>query len=230
MIKFDIITIFPQIFNSYFGESIIKRAVNKKLIKIKVHDLRQWSSGKHRQVDDRPYGGGPGMILMVEPIEKAFRVLNSKSKISNSKRRIVMLTPAGKRFTQREAERLVKYDQLILLCGRYEGFDARIDGLVDEKISIGDYVLAGGELPAMIVTEAVARQIPGVVGHKHALDEETFSKDLDYVEYPQYTRPEVFEIKERGKKVKKARVPKILLSGNHREIKKWQEKMAKRRK
>lgn len=129
-----------------------------------------------------------------------------------------MLTPAGKKFNQREAERLAKYDQIILLCGRYEGFDARVDKLIDEKLSIGDYVLAGGELAAMVVTEAVARQIPGVVGHEHALDEETFSHGLDYIEYPQYTRPEDFK----GQKV-----PKILLSGNHGEIKKWRQNKSK---
>lgn len=212
MRQFDIITIFPKIFDSYFNESILKRAQEKKLISIKAHDLRSYSVDKHNTVDDRPYGGGPGMILMVEPISKALKEVKRKKKS-----RVIMLTPAGKKFDQREAERLAKYDQLILLCGRYEGFDARIDKLVDEKISIGDYVLAGGELPAMVVVEAVARQIPGVVGHEHALDEETFSEDLDYIEYPQYTRPEYFE----GQKV-----PKVLLSGNHVEIKKWRKKMA----
>src|SRR3990167_7482944 len=190
--QFDIVTIFPKIFDSYFKESIIKRAQAKKLIKINTHDLRQFSTAKskiHRSVDDKPFGGGPGMILMIEPLYRALQsiIRNKKSEIRNQKTRIIMLTPAGKKFTQREAERLAKYDQLILLCGRYEGFDARVDKLVDEKISIGDYVLSGGELPAMVVVEAVARQIPGVVGHENALDEETFSKNLDYIEYPQYT-------------------------------------------
>jgi len=223
MIKFDILTIFPKIFDSYFDESILKRAQEKELIKINIHDLRGYTTDKHKTVDDRPYGGGPGMILMVEPIAKALQALkrNKKSEIRNQKRRTIMLTPAGKKFTQREAERLAKYDQIVLLCGRYEGFDARIDKLVDEKISIGDYVLAGGELPALVVVEAVARQVPDVVGHEHALDEETFSKDLDYIEYPQYTRPEDFK----GQKV-----PKVLLSGNHAEISKWRKKMAKKRK
>ena len=207
MLQFDIVTIFPEIFVSYFSESIIKRAVKNNLIKIKIHNLRNWSQGVHKQVDDRPYGGGPGMILMMEPIAKALEAITvnrlpltaNKKKTVNSKRlpvsRIIMLTPAGKKFNQREAERLAKYDQLILLCGRYEGFDARVDKLVDEKISIGDYVLAGGELPAMVVLEAVARQVKGVVGHDHALAEETFSKGLDYIEYPQYTRPEIVEIR-----------------------------------
>lgn len=214
MIKFDIITIFPQIFDSYFNESIIKRAQKNKLIKITVNNLRDFSVGKHHQVDDRPYGGGPGMILMVEPIAKALNKIKNKK----VKSRVIMLTPAGKKFTQREAERLSKYKQIILLCGRYEGFDARVDKLVDEKISIGDYVLAGGEIPAMVVTEAIARQIPGVLGHKNALDEETFSKSLDYIEYPQYTRPEIY---------KKQKVPNVLLSGDHKKIKIWQSKQDK---
>src|SRR3989344_2551375 len=225
MISFEIITIFPQIFDSYFNESIITRALKKKLIKINVHDLRKWAKGRHRQVDDRPYGGGPGMILMVEPIAKALRKLKAKS--LKLKARTIMLTPAGKRFTQREAERLAKYGRLILLCGRYEGFDARVDKLVDEKISIGDYVLAGGEIPAMVVLEAVARQAPGVVGHEHALDEETFSKDLDYVEYPQYTRPESIKLKAKSSKLKSYKVPKVLLSGDHKKIKEWRGKNAK---
>ncbi len=239
MIEFNILTIFPKIFDSYFSESILKRAQKKKLIKIKVIDLRKYAKGKHRQVDDRPYGGGPGMILMVEPIAKALQAIARKQKNKKTprlrsgqaqKQRIVMLTPAGKKFNQREAERLAKYDRLILLCGRYEGFDARVDKLVDEKISIGDYVLAGGELPAMVVAEAVARQIPGVVGHEHALTEETFSKDLDYVEYPQYTRPEVFKFKVQSSKSRALRVPKVLLSGDHAKIKVWRGKMAKKAK
>lgn len=211
--QFDIITIFPKIFDSYFAESIIKRAQNKKLIKINTHDLRNFSSSKskiHRSVDDKPYGGGPGMILLIEPLVKSLQAIKKKKK-----HRVILLTPAGKKFTQREAERLSKYDQLIILCGRYEGFDARIDKYVDEKISIGDYVLAGGELPAMVVVEAVARNIKGVVGHEHALDDETFSHGLDYIEYPQYSRPGNFK----GQKV-----PKVLLSGNHQKIKDWRKK------
>lgn len=233
MIQFDIITIFPNIFDSYFSESILKRAQKNKLIKINTHDLRKHSVAKskvHRSVDDKPYGGGPGMILMVEPIYKALCALKQKSKNKKVKTRIIMLTPAGKKFNQRDAERLSKYDQIVLLCGRYEGFDARVDKLVDEKISIGDYVLAGGELPAMIVTEAVARQIFGVVGHEHALDDETFSHDLDYIEYPQYTRPDTLRWQMANGKWQISKVPKVLLSGNHGEIKKWRVKNSKKRK
>lgn len=246
MINFEIITIFPKSFDSYFNESIIKRALKKKLIKINIHDLRKWTKSRHKQVDDRPYGGGPGMILMVEPIAKAIRAVTSDKRQATraKKQRIIMLTPAGKRFNQREAERLAKYGRLILLCGRYEGFDARVDKLVDEKISIGDYVLAGGEIPAMVVLEAVARQVPGVVGHEHALDEETFSppcakasggkKDLDYIEYPQYTRPEVFKRQETSSKRQVTsdkrqvlKVPKVLLSGDHAKIKEWRSRLGR---
>ena len=233
--QFDIVTIFPKIFDSYFKESIIKRAQAKKLIKINTHDLRQFSTAKskiHRSVDDKPFGGGPGMILMIEPLVKALEYVkkrNKKSEIRNKKSRIILLTPAGKTFTQREAERLAKYDQLILLCGRYEGFDARITKYVDEEISIGDFVLAGGELPAMIVTEAVARQVSGVVGHPQALKDETFSHDLDYIEYPQYTRPEVFSDKLSGGKRQVLKVPKVLLSGDHKKIEEWRKNNSKKR-
>jgi len=226
MIKFDIITIFPQIFDSYISESILKRAQQKKLVEFTIHNLRDYTHDKHKTVDDRPYGGGPGMILMVEPIYNALGALTSKNK--KLKRRVIMLTPAGKTFNQKQAKRLSKYDQLIFLCGRYEGFDARTEKLVDEKISIGDYVLSGGELPAMVVAEAVARNIPGVIGHKHALAEETFSFDLEYIEYPQYTRPEVFTMAVKSKK-KSFRAPKLLLSGNHAAIADWRKKMAKKR-
>ena len=235
MKQFDIITIFPKIFDSYFNESILKRAQAKKLIKINTHDLRKFSTAKskiHRSVDDKPFGGGPGMILLIEPLVEAIKSVTSKqvSKLANKKnRRIILLTPVGKKFTQREAERLAKYDQLILLCGRYEGFDARIEKYIDEQISIGDYVLAGGELPAMVVMEAVARNIKGVVGHAEALKDETFSHGLDYIEYPQYSRPEVFSDKLASGKRQVLRVPKILLSGDHAAIKKWRENNSKKK-
>ncbi|HCX45414.1 MAG: tRNA (guanosine(37)-N1)-methyltransferase TrmD [Parcubacteria group bacterium] len=228
MKQFDIVTIFPGIFSAkggpasggdsccYFDYGIMRQAIKKKLIKINIHDLRKSTTDKHHTVDDRPYGGGPGMILMVEPIVKMLKSIKKKKKT-----RVIMLAPEGKKFDQRQAERLAKYDQLILLCGRYEGFDARVEKYIDEKVSIGDYVLAGGELAAMVVTEAVARHVPGVVGHEHALDDETFSHDLDYIEYPQYSRPESYK----GQKV-----PKILLSGNHAEIKKWRQSKRKKRK
>lgn len=224
--QFDIITIFPKIFDSYFCESILARARKKGLIKIRIHNLRRWADDKHRTVDGRPFGGGPGMILKVEPIYKALWDIKLKTK-KNGKLKTVMLTPAGKTFDQKMAQRLAKLERIILLCGRYEGFDARCEKFVDEKISIGNYVLSGGELPAMVVVEAVARQIPGVIGHKHALDEETFSKGKDYIEYPQYTRPEIFKITNYKSKTQILRVPKVLLSGNHKKILEWRKKHVK---
>jgi len=219
MLEFHIITIFPDIFDSYIKESIINRAQKKRLIKILTHTPRRFAVDKHRTVDDRPYGGGPGMILMFEPIYKTIKSIPKKKK-----RKIVMLDPSGKQLTQREAERYAKLNQLILLAGRYEGFDARLERVVDEKVSIGPYVLAGGELPALVIVEATARLVPGVLGHEHSAKDETFSQDLDYIEYPQYTRPEA--VIYRGKKL---RVPPVLLSGNHAKIKEWRLKHLGRR-
>lgn len=211
--KFTVITLFPRLIESYFEETILKRALEKKLIELELIDLRQFGLGSHHQVDDRPYGGGPGMILMVEPIAKALA--------KAGKGRKIMLDPAGKKFTQREAEKLSKYDHLILLSGRYEGFDARVEKLVDEKISIGDYVLAGGELPALVIIETVSRLSRGVVGKEESLKEETFAGNLDYVEYPQYTRPDNY---------KEMKVPEVLLSGNHKAIDKWRKSLSGKKK
>jgi len=216
--QFDIITIFPEIFESYFNASILYIAQKKKKIKIKVHNLRDYTTDRHRTVDDRPYGGGPGMLMMVEPFYKALRDIKKKRKC-----KIIMLDPAGKKFTQKVAEGYNKLDQIILLCGRYEGFDERIKKLVDERVSIGEYVLSGGELPAMIIVEAVTRLLPGVLNHEHSTKEETFSPDLDYIEYPQYTRPEFFRLG--GKKLS---VPKVLLTGNHQKINEWRRKHRKK--
>lgn len=225
MIQFNIITLFPNVLEIYFSESIIKRALQKKIITIKIHNLRDYTADKHHTADDRPYGGGPGMILMVEPIYKALQKIRNKK---TKKSRVILLTPAGKKFTQHEAKRLAQYQQIVLICGRYEGFDARVDTLVDEKISIGDYVLAGGELPALVVTEVIARHIPGVVGHKDALIDETFSHGPDYIEYPQYTRPEQIKLK-KGNKTSILKVPKVLLSGNHKEIAAWRNQASSKR-
>lgn len=221
--RFDIITIFPEILDSYLKESILKRAQAKKLITIKTHTPRKFAFDKHKTVDDRPFGGGPGMILMFAPIAKTIQHVTRNTK--HKKMKIVLLTPAGKQFTQKDAHRYAKLDQLILIAGRYEGFDARIERLVDEKISVGPYVLAGGELPAMTVIEATVRLIPGVLGHKHSVKDETYSCALDYIEYPQYTRPETVVYK--GKKLP---VPKVLLSGNHQAISNWRLKNIKTRK
>jgi tRNA (guanine37-N1)-methyltransferase len=231
--RFDILTIFPSIFDSYFSHSLMARAQKKKLVKIASHDLRKWAYDKHRTVDDRPYGGGVGMVMKVDVVDRALSALtNSKSQIPNHKQiknsklqtkktrtRIILMTPQGKPFTQREAKRLNRYyDRLILVSGRYEGFDERIRSLVDEEISIGDYVLTGGELPAMVVVDAIARLVPGVVGKEQSIKDESFSEGL--LEYPQYTRPPMFS----GKKV-----PKVLLSGNHGEIERWRRQEAEKR-
>ncbi len=240
MIRFDIITIFPDIFDSYFGTSIIKLAQQRKLIRIKVHDLRRWTDDKHKTVDGKSYGGGPGMILKIEPIYKALRTLRSKVfvrdrsvlKGKNQKSKVILLTPGGKRFDQRMAGRLSKLKRIIFICGRYEGVDQRVTKFVDEEISIGPYVLTGGEIPAMIIVDAVTRLAPGVIKTK-SLQEETFSFDnkqdgfnLGFKtprEYPQYTRPEVFTYKDKFGKIRRLKVPKVLLSGDHQRIKEWRE-------
>lgn len=212
--QYDIVTIFPKILDSYFNESILRRAQKAKLIKIVAHDLRDFAIGKHKKVDDSPYGGGPGMVFMVEPIYKCLQAIKRKKKS-----RIILLDPAGKQFNQKTAQTYSKLDQLIFVCGRYEGVDARVDKLIDEKISVGPYVLSGGELGAAIIVEAVSRLLPGVLGKMESLQYETFSgKKSDVIEYPQYTRPENFK----GQKV-----PKILLSGNHAEIEKWRKSKKK---
>jgi tRNA (guanine37-N1)-methyltransferase len=215
--QFDLITIFPEIFNSYINESILKIAQEKKKIKIKVHNLRDYTTDRHHKLDDKPYGGGPGMLLMVEPF---YKVLKKIKRVKKCK--VIMFDPAGKKFNQKMARNFAGLDQVIMLCGRYEGFDERIKKLVDERISVGDYVLSGGELPAMIVVEAVARLIPGVLGKFESTQEETFASE-NYKEYPHYTRPEVFVA---GKQ--KWRVPPVLLSGNHKKISEWRKQNKKK--
>ena len=207
MIKFDIITIFPDIFTSYFKESIIKRAQEKHLIKINIHNLRDYTTDKHKTVDDKPYGGGPGMVLMIEPIYKAVKKIKGKSKA-----KVILFSAKGKKFDQKMAKRFSKLDKLIMICGHYEGVDERIaKHIADEEISIGDYILTGGEIPGMIVVDAVTRLIPGVLGKKESLEEIKGS-------YPVYTRPEIFN---------KLKVPKVLLSGNHKKIKEFRAKYSR---
>jgi tRNA (guanine37-N1)-methyltransferase len=214
MIKFDAITIFPRIFDSYVGESLIARAIAKKLIKINIHDLRKWAKGPHKQVDDRPFGGGLGMVMQVEPIYKAVKKLQVKS----SKSKVILFTPRGEKFTQKMAYKLSKLDQIIFICGRYEGVDERVaEKIADMEISIGDYDLMGGELPAMIMIESISRLVPGVLG-KPQLLKERVSKSGGFLEYIQYTRPEIF--KTDGKNWK---VPKVLLSGDHKKIDEWKK-------
>jgi tRNA (guanine37-N1)-methyltransferase len=214
---FDIITIFPKIFDSFLKESFIKKAQEKGLIKIRIHNLRDFTTDKHRTVDDKPYGGGLGMVLKIEPIYKAVRKIKSNTK--NQKSKIILFTPRGKQFNQKMAYQLSKLDRIIMICGRYEGVDERVAKYIaDLQLSIGPYDLMGGELPAMVVIETITRLIPGVIGKPEFLKERVFKKG--FVEYPQYTRPEVFS----PKKGVYWKVPKVLLSGNHRRIKEWREK------
>ncbi len=223
MLRFDIITIFPEIFDSYLGASLINRAQKKKLIKVKLHDLRKWTPDRHKTVDDRPYGGGIGMVLKVEPIYKAVRDIKKLKRVDKRKRKIILFTPRGKQFDQKTAYSLSKLSHVIMICGRYEGVDERVARhIADMKLSIGNYVLMGGELPSMVVIETVARLIPRVLG-KPKLLKERITKEKGFIEYSQYTRPEIFS----SKKKMNWKVPKVLLSGNHKKIQEWREKHKK---
>ena len=208
--KIDILTLFPKMFEGPFNESIVKRAMEKNLVEIKIHDLRKWGLTERRTVDDRPYGGGVGMVLMIEPIYNALKELKEKES------KVILLTPQGKPFKQSLAKSLSSEKHLILICGHYEGFDERIRSLVDEEISIGDYVLTGGELPARVVVDSIVRLIPTVLKKEEATELESFSEE-NLLEYPQYTRPEDF---------KGLKVPEILLSGDHQKINKWRKQEA----
>jgi tRNA (guanine37-N1)-methyltransferase len=218
---FDILSIFPESFESYFGVSILKRAKDDGLINISLHDLRAFTHDKHHKVDDTPYGGGAGMVMKAEPFFEAVESISSQQLADNNKQktRVILFSAKGKVFTQADAKRLSEYDRLILLCGRYEGVDERVaEHLIDEEISIGEYVLTGGELPAMIVVDAVARLLPGVLGNSESSVDESHSEE-GVLEYPQYTKPEEF----RGWKV-----PEILLSGHHADIEKWRKEQSQK--
>ena len=212
-----IITIFPEIFNSYFNESILKRAQKNKIIKIKIHDLRKWTTDKHKTVDDTPYGGGAGMILKIDSLYKTIKAIKKKKKIKT-----ILLSAKGKTWNQQAVKKYSKLDEVILICGRYEGVDERIINFIDEEISIGDYILTGGEIPAMAIVDSITRLLPGCLGNAKSAKDESHSRP-GYLEYPQYTRPEIFKAG-----AKTLRVPKILLSGNHQKIKEWQEKNSKK--
>lgn len=230
--QFDIVTIFPEIFKPYFNTGMIGCAKKKKLAKINLYNLRDYTNDVHKTVDDRPYGGGPGMIFKVEPIYTALQRIIKTKKLNNKitkKRKIIMLDPGGKKFDQDMAYKYSKLDNLVFLCGRYEGFDKRVEKFIDEKVSVGDYVLTGGELPTMTIIDAVTRLIPGVLNKEESLFEETHSKK-GYIEYPQYTRPEVFRIKNLESRIKEFKVPKVLLSGDHKKIEEWRKKKSKYKK
>ncbi|HQB50775.1 MAG TPA: tRNA (guanosine(37)-N1)-methyltransferase TrmD [bacterium] len=216
---FQIISVLPEAFD-YFKESIIGRGQKQGHFSIKVHDLRDWSLNKQRRVDDTPYGGGPGMVMQVEPIAKALAAIKTK----NQKRKVILMSAKGKTWTQAKARQYSRLDEVIIICGRYEGVDERIKELIDEEVSIGNYVLTGGELGAMTIVDSVARLLPGVLGNADSLLQESHSR-VGQLEYPQYTKPEVVEINGR-----KQAVPEVLLSGNHREIAKWREQQMKKKK
>jgi tRNA (guanine37-N1)-methyltransferase len=207
--KFDIITIFPAMFDSYFSESILKRAQKSDAVAIQVHNLRDFTKDKHKTTDDTPYGGGAGMVMKVEPVYRAVKAIGK-----DKKTRVILFSAKGKRYTQEDAMRLAKFDNLILICGRYEGVDERVaEHIADEEISIGDFVLTGGEIPAMIVVDSVTRLLPGVLGNSDSPIFESHS-EAGHLEHPQYTKPEEF----RGWKV-----PQVLLGGNHKEIERWRK-------
>lgn len=212
----DIITIFPDIFKPYFDESILKIAQNKNKLKIRLRNLRDYTLDPHRKVDDRPFGGGPGMVMTPEPIFRAVEKIKRNTEYGIRTTKTILLSPQGKTFNQKLAQKLSKYRHLILICGRYEGVDERVrKHLADEEISIGDYILTGGELAAMVLVDAVSRIIPGVLGDDDSARFESYSENL--LEYPQYTRPADF----RG-----MRVPWVLLSGNHKKIQEWRKNEA----
>ncbi|MEW6570892.1 MAG: tRNA (guanosine(37)-N1)-methyltransferase TrmD [Nitrospirota bacterium] len=213
---FEIITIFPAVFHAYVGEGIIRKALQRGLVWIGIHNLRDFTRDKHRTVDDYPYGGGSGMVMKPEPFFLAVEKLCP----DKAQRRVILLSPAGKKFDQKMAlEFSEEKRKIFLLCGRYEAIDERVKAyLADEEISIGDYVLTGGELPALVIIDAVTRLIPGVLGDEHSAEVESFSWGI--LDYPHYTRPPVFRNME---------VPEVLLSGNHRDIQRWRRKAALRR-
>ena len=205
--RYDILTIFPEFFDSIFSFGILKKAQEKGLLEINTHDIREYSDDKHKTVDDTPYGGGGGMLMKIEPVASALKSLGDKKE----KSLVVLTTPDGEKFTDKMAREMAEYEQIVIICGRYEGVDERIRDLyVDKEISIGDYVLSGGENAASVIVESVSRFIPGVLGNEQSPENDTFNQSL--LEYPQYTRPEEFE---------KYKVPSVLLSGNHGKIERW---------
>ena len=212
--RFDVLTLFPEIFQGYLTQSLLKLAIQKGLVEIHTWNLREWAKGKHKSVDDRPFGGGPGMVILPEPV---FDCVDAVQTMVHERGRLVMLTPSGTRLNQQVVQELATHRRLLLLCGRYEGFDERIRlGLQPIEISIGDFICNGGEVPAMVLIDTVIRYVPGVLGDETSVDEESHSEP-GRLEYPQYTRPRVF----RGMEV-----PEILLSGNHQAIAKWRREQS----
>jgi tRNA (guanine37-N1)-methyltransferase len=213
--RIDVITIFPGMFDAVMGESIIKLALEKGVAEINIIDLRLFSKDKHRKVDDKPFGGGPGMVMSAEPFFEAVNYVRRKTKDFRLKTRVILLTPKGSTFGHSMALKFSGYEHIVLLCGHYEGIDERVNELVDEEVSIGDFILTGGEIPAMVVIDAVIRLLPGALGNEESSRDESFSENT--LEHPHYTRPAVY---------KGMKVPDVLLSGDHDKIKKWRKKQS----
>jgi len=213
--RFDVLTLFPDIFAGYLTQSLLAKAIEKSLVNIELHNLRDWTASPHHKIDDRPFGGGPGMIMMVEPVTKCVREIQSDG---NGSAHLVMLTPQGRPLNQRVIEELSAKPRIVMLCGRYEGFDQRVsDILQPDEISIGDFILNGGEVASMVLIDSLIRMVPGVLGDENSSVEDSFSRGNRRLEYPQYTRPREFEGFE---------VPEILLGGNHEAIRKWREEQS----
>jgi len=216
--RFDVLTLFPEIFDGYLGQSLLKLAIERGLVQVELHNIRDWSRDKHKSVDDRPFGGGPGMILKPEPVVEAVEAVQAMDPAPG---RVVMLTPQGRRLDQPLVEELATYGRLLLLCGRYEGFDERVNDILEpEEVSIGDVVLGGGEVPAMVVIDAVIRLVPGVLGDEDSGRFDSFSTGNRLLEFAQYTRPREY----RG-----LEVPEVLLTGDHQQIAKWREQSSRER-
>ncbi len=208
--RFDVLTLFPEMFPGYLGQSLLKLAIDRGLVDVRLHNIRDWATGRHKVVDDRPYGGGPGMILKVEPVVECVEAVRAGDADPGH---LIMLTPQGRRLTQPIVEELAGHQRLVLLCGRYEGFDDRVRQILQpDEVSIGDFILGGGEVAAMVVVDAVIRLVPGVLGHEESAANDSFSGTDRLLEHAQYTRPREF----RG-----LSVPDILLGGNHEEIARW---------
>lgn len=216
VLRFDVLTLFPEIFSGYVSQSLLKLALDNGLVSLHTWDMRHWATGKHKSVDDRPFGGGPGMVLMCEPIVACVEAVQAQAEPGL----LLMMTPTGERLTQPLVKELAQHPRLLMLCGRYEGFDERIRQILrPREISIGDFICNGGEVPAMVVIDTVVRYVPGVLGDPESLAEESHN-DPGRLEYPQYTRPRVF----RG-----LEVPEVLLSGNHQAVARWREEQSRLR-
>ena len=219
--KFQAISIYPNMFNSYLGEGILKRALDNRIIHFTARDLRDWSTDRYKSVDDTPYGGGAGMLMKIEILHNALEEVKNKYNTESTKRKIILLSASGKNWNQQLAKEYSELDEIIFVCGRFEGVDARIRHFIDEEISVGDYVLTGGELPAMIIIDSITRLLPEALGNNESSLDESHSQ-VGVLEYPQYTKPAIFEVD--GQKYQ---VPEVLTNGNHAEIAKWRKENQK---